>query len=83
MARHAVPYADVTSLTVEEGPRFIEKNEPVVFGHTLEDQIGGQLEAGFVPDWTLRRSQPKASAVKFVPAFIATRAVKTCTPSPG
>ena len=26
----------------------LDKGQPLEFGHTLEDQIGGQLEAGFV-----------------------------------
>ena len=49
-----------------------------MFGHTLADQIGGQLDAGLVltgfhEDW-----QPHARFVieKFVPTFIATRSVK-------
>jgi len=47
--RHKIPYSDVTSLTKEEYQRLIlDSNEAVCFGHTLEDQIGGQVKAGFV-----------------------------------
>lgn len=46
-AKYQLPYSDLKSLTEEEFER-ICKNEGVCFGHTLEDQIGGQIEAGFV-----------------------------------
>ncbi len=81
--RHAVPYADHTSLTDEECRRFIDKDEPLVFGHTLEDQIGGQLDAGFVLTGFYEDQDPQHPLSKFLPAFIATRAVKTGTPSVG
>lgn len=46
--RHTIPYSDLTSLTQEELKTLIyDQNEPVCFGHTLEDQIGGQIRAGF------------------------------------
>ena len=44
----AIPYSDLTSLTDEERRRYTDKDEPLCFGHTLADQIGGQLDAGFV-----------------------------------
>lgn len=46
--RHSIPYSDLTSLTDDERKRLIyDKNEPICFGHTLEDQIGGQISCGF------------------------------------
>jgi SAM-dependent methyltransferase len=76
VVRHTVPYADHTSLTEEERQRFIDKHEPLIFGHTLEDQIGGQLDAGFVLTGLYEDRDPKHPLSKFLPAFIATRAVK-------
>jgi SAM-dependent methyltransferase len=46
--RHAIPYSDETSLTDEERQLVLDSGRPLEFGHTLEDQIAGQLEAGFV-----------------------------------
>ena len=43
----------------------------------LEDQIGGQLDAGFVLTGLYEDQDPKHPLSKFLPAFIATRAVKT------
>jgi len=73
---HRIPYSDLTSLTDEDRRKYTDKNEPLCFGHTLEDQIGGQLDAGLVltgfyedggPDWRLS---------EFILPFAATRAVK-------
>ena len=45
--KHSLPYSDLRSLTDEERDRYIAQGDPMEFGHTLEDQIGGQLSAGF------------------------------------
>jgi len=49
-----------------------------VFGHSLVDQIGGQIEAGFGIDGFLEHGQPVARFVmdRFVPTFVATLATK-------
>ncbi len=49
VARHTIPYSDLTSITKAELQDLIlDDGEPICFGHTLEDQIGGQIDAGFV-----------------------------------
>lgn len=48
VVRHQLPYADTTSLPPEKLQERIASGETLEFGHTLTDQIGGQLEAGFV-----------------------------------
>lgn len=48
VARYALPYSDLVSRTPEHLARMAEAGEPVSFGHTLDDQIGGQLEAGLL-----------------------------------
>lgn len=45
--RYPVPFADARDLPPEELADIRERRQPVTFGHTLADQIGGQLEAGF------------------------------------
>jgi ubiquinone/menaquinone biosynthesis C-methylase UbiE len=74
--RYALPYADATSKSEEEVARQIERGEPLEFSHTLEDQIGGQIEAGFVIGGFYedrRRDDPIAA---HMPTYIATRAIK-------
>lgn len=48
VARYALPYSDLASRSAEQLARMAEAGEPLSFGHTLEDQIGGQLDAGLL-----------------------------------
>lgn len=72
-----VPYSDVEHLNEKALQKLIDNNEPLEFGHTLEQQIGGQIEAGFMiagffeDDWG-----GKYPLDQHTPSFIATRAVK-------
>jgi SAM-dependent methyltransferase len=82
VARHAVPYSDLTSLTEEERRRYTDKNDPLVYGHTLEDQVGGQLDAGFVLTGFYEDRDPNHPLAKLLATFIATRAVKPGVTTP-
>ena len=46
--KYKIPYADVTDLDEPEKQRRLAKGEPMEFSHTLDDLIGGQIDAGFV-----------------------------------
>ncbi|MEZ5427720.1 MAG: class I SAM-dependent methyltransferase [Pyrinomonadaceae bacterium] len=76
--RHKLPYSDVESLTEEEKSELIERGEPLEFSHSLDSQIGGQLEAGFLiagfyEDWWTDEAR---LLNKYAPTFISTRAIK-------
>ncbi len=47
-AKYSLPFSEIRSLPEEKRKEIIERGETLEFGHTLEDQIGGQTEAGFV-----------------------------------
>jgi ubiquinone/menaquinone biosynthesis C-methylase UbiE len=77
--KHALPYSDAAVLSEEEKQRLVQEGEPLEFGHTLADQLGGQLDAGFVitglyEDFYTEKEQDPLS--QFMATFIATRAVK-------
>ena len=78
--RHTIPYSDVTALTDAARRRLIlEEMRPLEFGHTLADQIGGQLEAGLLLTgfYEDRVSEVERDPIsRFIDTFIATRAVK-------
>lgn len=74
--KYALPYSDVTSLDEEARRRRIESSEPLEFGHTLEDQIGGQLDAGFVITGFYEDHHRNVAVARYTPTYIATRAVK-------
>jgi SAM-dependent methyltransferase len=76
VVRYPIPYSDLTSLTDQERRRYTDKGEPLAFGHTLDDQIGGQLAAGFVLTGFFEDRDPKHPLAKYLATFIATRAVK-------
>ena len=78
--RHSIPYSDLTDLEEDDRQRMIlDKDQPLAFGHTLADQIGGQLEAGFVIAGFYEDRCDEGESVplsKYLRTFIATRAVK-------
>lgn len=78
--KYKIPYADITSLSDEAFAKYAEAEEPTAFGHTLEDQIGGQLAAGFLltgfyeDGWGPDSESPLSA---YCQTAIATRALKT------
>ncbi|RKH54880.1 class I SAM-dependent methyltransferase [Corallococcus llansteffanensis] len=75
--KYTMPYSDFTSLTDEERRRYTDKGEPMCVGHSLEDQLGGQLQAGFVLTHLFEDKFPEKDLLStFLPTFMATRAVK-------
>ncbi len=74
--KYQLPYSDATDISEEERARLFGKNAPYEFSHTLEDQIGGQLDAGFVITGFFEAYRDNTQAGRFYPHYIATRAVK-------
>ncbi len=74
--RHTIPYADLTHLTAEERQRYVDDLQPLEWGHSLDDQIGGQLDAGFVLTGFYEDVWPGQALSDFMPHYIATRARK-------
>lgn len=76
--RHSIPYTDLNDLSVKEKQMLEEKGLPFEFGHTLEDQIGGQLKAGFViTDFYEDIFDPAEDKLsEYLPTFAASRSVK-------
>jgi hypothetical protein len=74
---YAVPFSSLTSLSTEERQAATERNEPLAFGHTLQDQIGGQLDAGLVLTGFYEDAHLEGSMLNdWLPTFAATRAIK-------
>ena len=76
VVRHSLPYSDVTDATSEERALREANGEPLSFGHTLEDQIGGQLDAGFVLTAMFEDRWPETTLGRYMASYIATRAVR-------
>jgi len=76
IVRHTLPYSDLTSPTPEEKTFLEAAGEPLSFGHTLEDQLGGQLDAGFVLTALYEDRWSDSALGRHTSAFMATRAVR-------
>ena len=76
--KYKLPYADIDSLSATEKQERIAEGEALEWSHSLDAQIGGQLEAGFLiagfyEDWWKDEAR---LLNRYAPTFIATRAIK-------
>jgi SAM-dependent methyltransferase len=74
--KHALPYSALNSLTEAERRQLIRRGEPLEFGHTLLDQLGGQTDAGFVITALYEDRHRTLPIAGYTPTYMATRAVK-------
>lgn len=74
--RHTIPYSDLTHLTDAERQQYIDDLQPLEWGHSLDDQIGGQLDAGFVLVGFYEDVWPGQVLSDYLPHYITTRARK-------
>jgi len=73
---HRIPYLDLYSPTEEERAGLAGEGRPLEFGHTLGDQIGGQIAAGFLISGFYEDIDPESVLGEHIPSYIATRALK-------
>lgn len=78
VVRHKIPYSDLRDLSDEERRELItDHDEPLCFGHSLEDLIGGQLTAGFIITGFYEDSSGGSDLLDpYISTSFATRAVK-------
>jgi SAM-dependent methyltransferase len=74
--RWTIPYSDLNSLTKEQLQEYQEKGYPLEWSHTLETQVGGQTDVGFLIAGFYEDIDPGDALEKVIPTFIATRAIK-------
>ena len=73
--RYAIPYSDLDVLSPEQLAQRVQENQPLEFGHSLEDQIQGQIAAGFsIIGFYEDKGEPELDALSS--SFIATCALK-------
>ena len=76
LIRHKLPYKDTTHLTPEELQKLRLGKEPLIFSHSLEDLITGQLKAGFKITDKFEDVDDKIRLAQFLPTYFATLAEK-------
>ncbi|MFN2147153.1 MAG: class I SAM-dependent methyltransferase [Anaerolineales bacterium] len=76
---YSLPYSDAESLSEQERTELHGIDSPLEFSHTLEAQIGGQLEAGFVLVGFYEDYRSDDPIAAYMPSYAATRARKPAT----
>lgn len=74
--KYSLPYSDLTSISEQERLRLIGPEDPVEFSHTFEEQIGGQLSAGFILIGFFEDFSTEEKIKDLMPSFFATRVLK-------
>lgn len=74
--RHALPYSDLTHLSEEERLRLFGPHAPLEYSHSLTDQLGGQMAAGFVLLDFAEAPHQAHETGRYMPGYYATRARK-------
>lgn len=72
--KYPLPF-DAIQLSKEEQLCVFGDEYPLEFSYSIEEQIGGQLEAGFILIG-LYEDQQNSPLGKYMPGYYATRAVK-------
>src|SRR5580700_4673908 len=71
---HTLPFSTL-DLTEAERLR-IDGDGPIEYSHSLTDQIGGQLAAGFILTHLVEAPHHAGVTARYMPGYIATRAIK-------
>ena len=76
VVRHQLPYSDLTHLSQDERERLAGPDAPLEYSHTMTEQIGGQLAAGFVLTAFTEAPHHAGITAKYMPGYFATSARK-------
>lgn len=76
LVRFPLPYSDAKSLPPDELESVRREYHTLEFSHSLEEQIGGQLQAGFYLAGMYEDREPKRPVAKYLPDMIATRSLR-------
>ncbi len=74
--RYSLPYADIKDLPPEQLQKRIEAGDAMEFSHTLESQIGGQTQAGFLIAGFYEDKDPNELLSQYFSTYFATKAIK-------
>lgn len=78
IVKYPLPYSDLESLPADKLEEQIEASLSLEYSHSLEDQIGGQTQAGFLIAGLYEDTWDDESTAlnRYMPTFLATRAMK-------
>lgn len=76
IVKNSIPYSDIEQLPKEQLEERIKNKDTLEFGHSLQSQIGGQIEAGFVIAGFYEDKSGGDLLDKHIDTYIATKAIK-------
>jgi SAM-dependent methyltransferase len=76
VVRHKLPYSDLTHIPAEERERLFGADAPLEYSHSMAEQLGGQLTAGFVITGFEEAPHHADATAGWLPGYFATRAIK-------
>lgn len=76
VVRHKLPYSDLTHVPAEERERLWGAGAPLEYSHTMAEQLGGQLAAGFVITGFDEAPHHNDATAEWMSGYFATRALK-------
>ena len=76
ITRHSVPFNPLKDWTKEQIEKRFEERMPLAFSHTLTEQIGGLIEAGFEITNLFEDCDGGGLHDKYMNSYVAVRAVK-------
>ncbi len=74
--KYSIPFSDLLSTSEADRQRLIDEGSPMEFGHSLDDQIGGQIDAGFLIAGFYEDRWSDFVLDQHIATFMATRAAK-------
>ena len=74
VVRHPLPFSSMDLPDAERAQYY--GDGPVEFSHSLTEQIGGQLAAGFILTHLVEAPSHADATARYMPGLFATRAVK-------
>lgn len=76
ISRHSLPFNSLKDISDEERKRRIDNKMPLCFSHTLTEQIGGLIKAGFEITDIFEDGDGQGLFDKYMNPYVAVRAVK-------
>lgn len=77
VVKNPIPFCSLNHLTEKEMEEYIQANHTIEFGYTLEDQIQGQIDAGFAITGFYEDDFGGSRPLdKYIKCFIVTRSIK-------
>ncbi|HZQ08900.1 MAG TPA: class I SAM-dependent methyltransferase [Anaerolineae bacterium] len=76
IVKNRLPYSDIQDLPEAELKQLMSDDAPFEYSHSLTDQLGGQLDAGFYLIALYEDYHQDTPLSEYMPTYIATRAIK-------